>query len=225
VAATFAPGPELDGWRAAERSRLLAQRAGIPLAERREMDARVTDRLLQAALPVDGASVGFYWPMKGEFDPRVLVLRWREQGARAALPVVIRKAAPLEFREWWPDVPTAPGVFNLPVPQGTSVLTPDVVLVPPVGFDARGFRLGYGGGYFDRTLAAISPRPLAIAVAREASRMDTIHPQAWDIPMDFVATESALYEVASAGLREVDGSRLREAFNDRAGSPRRARPD
>ena len=188
------------------------------------MDERITARLLEAAMPVRGASVGFYWPMKGEFDPRVLVLRWREQGARAALPVVVQKAAPLEFREWWPDVPTAPGVFNLPVPQGTEVLAPDIVLVPPVGFDARGFRLGYGGGYFDRTLAALAPRPLAIAVAREGSRMETIQPQAWDIPMDFVATESALYEVTPTGLREAGVARLREAFNDRAGSPHRGHP-
>ena len=225
MAAAPTAGLELDAWRAAERTRLLAGRSGIPLPERREMDQRITERLLEAARPLSGASVGFYWPMKGEFDPRVLVLRWREQGARAALPVVVRKAAPLEYREWWPDVSTAPGVFNLPVPQGTDVLVPDVVLVPPVGFDERGFRLGYGGGYFDRTLAALSPRPLAIAVAREESRMETIHPQAWDIPMDFVATESALYEVTPAGLRGVETARLRQAFNDRAGSPRHARPD
>ena len=180
------------------------------------MDERITARLLDASMPMAGASVGFYWPMKGEFDPRVLVLRWREQGARVALPVVVRKAAPLEFREWWPDVPTAPGVFNLPVPQGTDLLAPDIVLVPPVGFDTRGFRLGYGGGYFDRTLAALAPRPLAIAVAREASRMDTIRPQAWDIPMDFIATEAALYEVTPEGLREADSKRLGEAIARRA---------
>jgi len=87
--------------------------------------------------------------------------------------------------------------------------------VPPVGFDARGFRLGYGGGYFDRTLATLSPRPLAIAVAREAGRMESIRPQAWDIPMDFIATEAGLYEVTPEGLREAGPARLNAAVSAR----------
>jgi 5,10-methenyltetrahydrofolate synthetase len=148
--------------------------------------------------------VGFYWPFKGEVDPRVAVLRLRERGARAALPVVVEKNAPLVFREWWPGCVTRPGVFDLPVPVDGALVVPDAVLVPPVGFGPLGYRLGYGGGYFDRTLAALSPRPIAIALAREVSRIETIHPQPHDVPMDFIVTEDGIHAVTSSGLRLLE---------------------
>lgn len=195
---------DTGAWRALARADLLARRTTLPAEERRRMDARVTDLLDFGFTALRGLVVGTYWPMKGEFDPRVAVKHLRDRGARAALPVVVRKAAPLQFREWWPGVETQPGVFGLPVPQGSPAVVPHALLIPPVGFDAMGYRLGYGGGYFDRTLAALSPQPLKIAVAREASRMDTIHPQPHDIPMDFVVTEAGVHEVTSSGLRLVE---------------------
>ena len=191
--------------RKGERERLLAQRDAIPLAERRAQDARITEHLLAGFPQLAAMTIGFYWPMKGEFDPRVAILRLRERGARAALPVVVQKGAPLEFREWWPGIETDPGVFGLPVPRGSPVVRPDACLIPPVGFDANGYRLGYGGGYFDRTLAALSPQPLKIAVARGSSRIPTIHPQSWDIPMDFVVTEAGIERVGATGLERVAG--------------------
>lgn len=193
-----------SNFRKEARAALLARRDAIPLAERRRDDARITEHLLAGFPQLAGMTVGFYWPMKGEFDPRVAILRLREKGARAALPVVVQKGAPLEFREWWPGIETDPGVFGLPVPRGAPVLRPDACLIPPVGFDSRGYRLGYGGGYFDRTLAALSPQPLKIAVARESSRIPTIHPQPWDIPMDFVVTEAGIERVGAHGLEPVE---------------------
>ena len=92
------------------------------------------------------------------------------------------------------------GVFNLPNPDGTAVLQPNVLLIPPIGFDQKGYRLGYGGGYFDRTLASLMPQPLKIGVAFELSRMETIYPQPHDIPMDFIVTEAAIYHVGPEGL-------------------------
>jgi 5-formyltetrahydrofolate cyclo-ligase len=91
-------------------------------------------------------------------------------------------------------------VFDLPIPQGTPALRPRALLVPPVGFDAQGYRLGYGGGYFDITLAALEPQPLKIAVAFELSRIDTIYPQPHDIPMDFVVTEERVHRVEGGRL-------------------------
>jgi 5-formyltetrahydrofolate cyclo-ligase len=192
---------DLAAWRATERKRLLALREALDPAQRREQDERIGAALLQILQAQPPRILGIYWPMKGEFDPRLAALRLREGGARIALPVVIRKAEPLEYREWWPGAATTPGVFGLPVPQDTPVVVPDVVLAPPVGFDEHGFRLGYGGGYFDRTLASLQPRPRAIAVAREISRIPTIHPQPWDIPMDCVVTETAVYRDGPGGLR------------------------
>lgn len=194
---------ELAQWRKALRAALLERRMAVAPGERRRMDEGVTALLLDTFAFPAGAVVSIYWPFKGEFDPRVAALRLRERGARIALPVVVEKAAPLQFREWWPGVETQPGVFGLPVPVGTAVVTPAVSLIPPVGFDAQGYRLGYGGGYFDRTLASLAPQPLKIGVARELSRIDTIRPQPYDIPMDYVLTEAAVHKVEAGELRRA----------------------
>ena len=197
------PPEGVPAWRKAERARLLARREALSLEERRDGDGRIAALLLEGFPLLAGLVVGFYWPMRGEVDPRVAVLRLRERGSRAALPVVVEKKAPLQFREWWPGCVTKPGVFDLPVPVEGEVVVPDAVLVPPIGFSRLGYRLGYGGGYFDRTLAVLSPRPLAIALAREAGRIDTIHPQPHDIPMDFVVTEAGIHHVSPSRLRPV----------------------
>jgi 5,10-methenyltetrahydrofolate synthetase len=179
---------DVPAWRKAERARLLALREAIPLEARRAEDARITELLLEAFPQLRAMTIGFYWPFKGEVDPRVAMHRLRTLGARSALPVVIAKGQPLQFRIWAPGTPTEPGVFGLPVPQGTEIVVPDAVFMPPVGFDEGAYRLGYGAGYFDRTLASFSRQPLKIGLAREVSRIPTIHPQPHDIPMDFVVT-------------------------------------
>lgn len=200
----MAPSPEdFKQWRTAERARLLALRQGMPGAERREKADTITRLLIQGFAVLRHGTVGYCWPFKGEPDPRFAIRHLREHGARSALPVVVAKQAPLEFREWWPGVATSRGVFDLPVPEGTEVVRPDALLVPPVGFDAGGYRLGYGGGYFDRTLASMQPQPLAIAVAFEICRMPTIHPEAHDIPMDFIVTEAGIHQAHAGGLRLV----------------------
>jgi 5,10-methenyltetrahydrofolate synthetase len=184
---------DLSQWRKAARARLLAAREAVPLDERRRWNEAVTALLLQGFGGLAGRSVGFCWPYRAEPDVRFFLRAMRAQGSRCALPVVIDKKGPLEFREWWPGAPTLPGVFDLPIPQGTSRIEPQAVLMPPVGFDLGGYRLGYGGGYFDRTLAAMQPQPLKIGVAFELSRLSTIHPQPYDVPMDFVVTERAIH--------------------------------
>ncbi|HUP97670.1 MAG TPA: 5-formyltetrahydrofolate cyclo-ligase [Usitatibacter sp.] len=194
---------DLAAWRKAERARLLELRQALPLEQQRADDERILAFVIEGFPLLRGMTIGFYWPFKGEVDPRVIVHRFRTQGARSALPTVVVKAAPLVFREWRPDTRTTPGVFGLPVPMDTEVVVPDAVLVPPVGLDANGYRLGYGGGFFDRTLADISPRPLAIGLGRELSRIETIHPQPYDIPMDFIVTEAGIHETTPAGLRRL----------------------
>lgn len=195
---------EIKQWRKVQRTELLAKRVGQAPAQRKEWDATITRTLVEAFPLLQQMKVGFYWPFKSEFDPRFAIHHWRERGARAALPVVVEKSAPLQFREWWPGAPMTTGVYGLPFPDGTAVVTPDALLIPPVGFDAQGFRLGYGGGYFDRTLAAMIPQPLKIGVAYELSRMPTIQPQAHDVPMDFIVTEAGVHHVGADGLALID---------------------
>jgi 5-formyltetrahydrofolate cyclo-ligase len=196
------PDP-IKRWRAQQRAELLARRMAIPQAQRRQWDTAITALLLQGFPMLRGAVVGIYWPIKGEFDPRFALRRLRASGARAALPVVVRKGAPLEFRAWWPGVATTKGVYELPIPCATELLRPDALLIPPIGFDAMGYRLGYGGGFYDRTLAAMSPQPLKIGVAFELSRIATIEPQPHDIAMDYVVTEQGIYRVGCNGLERL----------------------
>ena len=182
-------------WRKAERARLLQLREAVPEDVRRERGEKITATLISEFPQLARMTFGFYWPLRGEYDARIVAMHFRKLGARTALPVVVQKAAPLQFRLWWPGAPTTVGVYDLPVPE-TEVVVPEAVLMPPIGFDARCYRLGYGGGFFDRTLASLSPQPLKIGVAFELSRIGTIRPQPHDIPMDCVVTERGIQRAA-----------------------------
>lgn len=186
------------------RAELIAQRVALPPAQRREWGRSISSSLEAGFSLLAGMTVAFCWPFKGEFDARFAIRHFRERGSTAALPAVVAKSGPLEFRTWWPGAALKPGVYEIPVPDGTEVVVPDAAIVPMNGFDRQGYRLGYGGGYFDRTLAAITPRPLAIGTAFEAARMPTIYPQPHDIAMDFVVTETGLHAVAGGQLRRID---------------------
>jgi 5-formyltetrahydrofolate cyclo-ligase len=179
-------------WRRAERERLLALRTGTDPAQRRAWGSAIERRLRALLAERRGITLGVYWPFRAEFDPRPLVDRLIADGYGVALPVVIEKKGPLEYRAWRPGEPLVNGVWNIPVPEKRDIVVPQAVLAPLVGFDREGYRLGYGGGYFDRTLAALKPRPLAIGVGFEMSSLETIHPQDFDIPMDAIATEAGL---------------------------------
>ena len=118
----------------------------------------------------------------------------------AALPEVQGKGRPLQFRQWWPGVAMVPGALGIPAPVDTDLVVPDAAFVPLVGFDGAGYRLGYGGGYFDRTLAALARKPLTVGVGTEAARLPTIHPQPHDVPMDFIVTEAGVHAVVDGTL-------------------------
>ncbi|WP_342618841.1 5-formyltetrahydrofolate cyclo-ligase [Rhodoferax sp. GW822-FHT02A01] len=184
---------DIKAWKAATRKELIARRMAVSDADRKAWNAAITQLLIDGFPQLTGMTIGLYWPYQGEFDPRFAVHHFRDLGATAALPEVVRKAEPLRFRAWWPGVAMTTGVYDIPVPDGTDVVTPQALIMPPVGFDAAGYRLGYGGGFYDRTLASIQPRPLTIGVAYELSRLDTIHPQDFDLPMDYVVTERGIF--------------------------------
>ena len=191
---------EIREWRKGMRAQLIAQRVAIPAVQRHELNAAITAHIESGFALLAGTTIGFCWPFKGEFDARFAIRRFRERGATAALPVVIARATPLQFRAWWPGAPLTPGVYDIPFPDGTPLVVPDAAIVPMNGFDAQGYRLGYGGGYFDCTLAAISPPLLAIGVGFESARLATIYPQPHDIAMDFVVTETGIYALSGSAL-------------------------
>lgn len=188
---------EVARWRQAERERLRALRLAVG-AEQRGVMARALaghlDGVIAASLgDLTGRVVSGYWPIKAEFDLRFWLTALHDRGAVVALPVVVARAAPLEFRRWWPGMAMQRGNWNIPVPpDGTETLTPEMALAPVLGWDRAGYRLGYGGGYFDRTLAALAPRPLVIGVGMQAAAIATIFPQPHDIAMDFIVTEAGV---------------------------------
>ena len=187
-------GPaEVKAWRRSERQRLLALRTSAAPVLSREWGRQIEARLQTVLAERSGITLGVYWPFKAEFDPRRLVDRLIAEGFAAALPVVIDKKGPLEYRSWRPGDPLIDGVWGIPIPEKREIVLPQAVLAPVVGFDGQCYRLGYGGGYFDRTLAALAPRPLAIGVGFEFSQLETIHPQDFDIPMDLIVTEVCLH--------------------------------
>jgi 5-formyltetrahydrofolate cyclo-ligase len=176
-------------WRRGERERLIALRQGLPAADRRRWSERILGQLRTLLAERPGV-LGVYWPFRAEFDPRPLIDWAVAAGRDVALPVVVDKKGPLDYRTWRPGEPLVDGVWNIPVPERGAVVTPRVVLAPLVGFDPASYRLGYGGGYFDRTLAALEPRPLAIGIGFAIQELATIHPQPFDVPMDLIVTET-----------------------------------
>jgi 5-formyltetrahydrofolate cyclo-ligase len=185
-------GNELKAWRRAERERLLALRMAVPAEQRRLWGRAIEERLRALLAGRRGLRLGVYWPFKAEFDPRPLIDWAVADGRIVALPVVVDRKGPLEYRAWKPGEKLVDGVWNIPVPERRELVVPATVLAPLVGFDRDCYRLGYGGGYFDRTLAALQPRPYAIGVGFAFQEIATIHPQDFDVAMDAIVTEAEL---------------------------------
>ncbi len=179
-------------WRRAERRRLLDLRAGIDATARRRHDRQICGHLAGILGNVAGLVVSGYSPIAGEPALDELTAHVLASGGRWALPVVVQRACPMSFRTWSPGEILETGFGGIPVPQGGETVVPDIVLAPVVGFDAGCFRLGYGGGYFDRTLAAAIRRQRALGVGYAQARIATIYPQPHDVPMDAVITQEGV---------------------------------
>jgi 5,10-methenyltetrahydrofolate synthetase len=202
---------ELKAWRKSERTRLIAARAALDPATLERLRLRIDAHLLRAFPGLASARLAFCWPIQGEYDARHLARTLRERGALTALPVVVAPRQPLVFREWHPGVQLAAGPLDIPYPVDSPEVVPNAVLLPMNGWDREGYRLGYGAGFFDRTLAALPRKPAVIGVTYEMAKMETIHPQSWDIPVDWVVTERGVYR--------RDGSKLVFLGEPPAGEP------
>lgn len=187
---------EVGTWRKGERERLIAARLAIAPPARAAMAERIASLLdIRLGEELAGRVVSLFWPFRGEPDLRGWMEAATRRGARCALPVVVARHAPLAFRRWRAGEPLDRGVWNIPVPRDGETVTPDVVIAPLVGFDPHRFRLGYGGGYYDRTLAALSRRPLVVGVGYSEAAIPTIHPQLHDVAMDVIITENGILTV------------------------------
>jgi 5-formyltetrahydrofolate cyclo-ligase len=200
---------EIRDLRRTKRAELRSRRVSLPRDEKDRVRATVTTLLRQHVPEFASACIGFCWPYKGEIDFRHFIRSVVADGAEAALPVVVERAQPLEFWSWRPHIKMQRGIWNIPIPAERCPVQPTVLLVPLVGFDASGYRLGYGGGYFDRTLATLTPRPLTIGVGYELGRLPTIYPQPHDIPMDAIVTENGFAWIEESSHPDRDGDERR----------------
>lgn len=180
-------------WRREQRAALIAARMALPMAEHHAASRQISEQLIHLLSTLRPRVLGAYWPFRREFSPLPLMRARQVANLSVALPVVVSNNEPLEFRQWTEGAPMATGVYDIPYPADRILLIPDTLLIPMLGFDAAGYRLGYGGGYYDRTIAAASPRPHLIGISFELARIPSIRPLSHDIPMDWVITEQATY--------------------------------
>jgi 5,10-methenyltetrahydrofolate synthetase len=176
-------------WRKGERTRRIEARLAMSAAERQSHTEAIIQRIDELVGDVSGKIVSAYWPIRGEPDLRAWLETIWARGGEGALPIVVAKGQPLIFRTWRQGEALEKGVWNIPVPANGPDVHPDIVISPIVGFDRSCYRLGYGGGYFDRTLAAAKTRPQVIGIGYSTMELPTIYPQPHDIPMDVIVTE------------------------------------
>jgi 5,10-methenyltetrahydrofolate synthetase len=183
-------------WRREERQRLLDERLRMPVAERQQASAQIIGRLdalwREAGRLKPGAIVSAYWPLRGEPDLRPWLGDQHVQGMICVLPVVVEKGEPLQFRRWSPGCAMEKGFWNIPVPADPATYTPQLLIAPVVGFDRQCYRLGYGGGYFDRTLALLQAQHCAFHVAGvgySAAEIASIQPLEHDIALQAIVTD------------------------------------
>jgi 5-formyltetrahydrofolate cyclo-ligase len=207
---------ETLAWRKEQRAHLIPARVAVPDATREDWTKRIIASLEPIVMAVDGP-VSFYWPFRGEPNLRPLMRRMVAAGKAVALPVVAQKRHPLEFRPWTPGCTMELGVWNIPIPDTRERVTPRLLLAPVVGFDPQRYRLGYGGGYFDRTLAALSGPRTVIGVGYDSQALATIHPLPHDIPMDRIVTQSGFRQEAESAELSSPACLLAEAPDAYAG--------
>jgi 5,10-methenyltetrahydrofolate synthetase len=181
--------------RATLRNKLIAARQALP--DRLERAVQLQQVLRVWLVSRRETAIGAYWPIKGEFDPLPALYRWQEgapdgQRRYIGLPVVDRETQRLRFHVWYPGCPMEDDAYGIPKPKDTEVFEPQLLLVPCVGFGPGGLRLGYGGGFIDRTLDALSPRPYAAGLGYAHGFLPLLKPEPADTLLDAVLTEEGV---------------------------------
>jgi 5-formyltetrahydrofolate cyclo-ligase len=186
------------------RQRLLDARLTMP-------DRQVRCDQLQRAMRIwlvgrPDVVIGAYWPIKGEFDPLPALHRWKEDGElidepqprRIGLPVVDKVHKTLKFHAWYPGCPMEEDAYGIPKPKDTEVIVPTLLFVPCVGYGTGGYRLGYGGGFYDRTLAQLQPKPFTVGLGFTNAYVDDFEPESHDVPLDAILNDNG--EVWPSGM-------------------------
>ncbi|WP_395059688.1 5-formyltetrahydrofolate cyclo-ligase [Polaromonas sp.] len=202
------------------RKALIEQRLNLPdRLQRADLLQRVMRIWLVGR---EDAVIGAYWPIKGEFDPLPALYRWQEDvilsrgsdsnqapahegRAEAAtenianrsprkigLPVVNKLHKTLTFHAWYPGCPMEEDAYGIPKPKDTEIIVPTLLFVPCVGYGPGGFRLGYGGGFYDRTLATLQPKPFTVGLGYSHGWLPDLEPEPHDVALDAILNDNGV---------------------------------
>lgn len=176
--------------KAATRKRGFEQRAE---AHARGGDTEANALLLEHVLSFDPEIVSAYMPMRTEIDPLPTMTELHARGVRICVPMIEGRDLPLSFREWTPSITLEDGPFGAKVPATGETLEPEVVITPLVAFDARGYRLGYGGGFYDRTFEGLRDEVLSVGFAYAGQQLDEVPTEPTDVRLYSVVTERHVF--------------------------------
>lgn len=180
------------------RRALIEQRLNLP--DRLERAALLQQVMRIWLIDRPDTVIGAYWPIKGEFDPLPALHRWKEDGElldepqlrRIALPVVNKQHKTLTFHAWYPGCPMEEDAYGIPKPKDTEIVVPTLIFVPCVGYGPGGFRLGYGGGFYDRTLASLQPKPFTVGLGYDFAWLPELQPEIHDVPLDAILADTGV---------------------------------
>jgi 5-formyltetrahydrofolate cyclo-ligase len=177
------------------RAALIEQRNQLP-------DRQLRENLLQQVMRIwlvgrPDLVIGAYWPIKGEFDPLPALHRWKEDGElleqpeprRIGLPVVDKQTRTMTFHAWYPGCPMEEDAYGIPKPKDTEIIIPTLVFAPCVGYGPGGYRLGYGGGFYDRMLANLHPKPFSVGLGFGMGFLPDFEAEAHDVPLDAILND------------------------------------
>ncbi|MCB2000026.1 MAG: 5-formyltetrahydrofolate cyclo-ligase [Burkholderiaceae bacterium] len=178
------------------RKALVEQR--LNMADRHQRSALLQDVMRIWLVGRPDTVIGAYWPIKGEFDPLPALHRWKEDGElldqpqlrRIGLPVVDKVHKTMVFHAWYPGCRMEEDAYGIPKPKDTEVIVPTLLFISCVGYGPGGYRLGYGGGFYDRTLAILQPRPFTVGLGFTQGFVPDFEPQSHDIPLDAILNEN-----------------------------------
>lgn len=193
--------PTASSQKAAWRQALVEERSRLPDRMARSEALQRVMRVWLVARP--DVVIGAYWPIKGEFDPLPALFRWQEAGMEAdaagaiqrrriGLPVINKVDKTLTFHTWYPGCPMEEDAYGIPKPKDTEVIQPTLLFVPCVGYGPGGYRLGYGGGFYDRTLATLKPKPVTVGLGYTQGFLPDLEPEPHDVPLDAILNDNGV---------------------------------
>ena len=188
------PMPSLEPSRDKKTLRRQLQAERQSLIDRHQRAMHLQEVLRVWLMERDDKAIGAYWPIKGEFDALPALFRWTEADEERCigLPVTDKSTRQLNYRMWFPGCEMEDDAYGIPKPKDTPEFHPTLLLVPCVGYGPKGVRLGYGGGFYDRTLATLQPRPFTVGLAYSFGFLPWLEAEPHDIPLDAILTEDGV---------------------------------